>query len=128
MAARNFLILSTLIWLPYGVFCFFQPGFLEEAAGVSAISATATTELRAMYGGLQTAIGVLAALAVMRDDFRRPALVAIGFLTAGLGSSRLLGAALDGEFSSYTAVAIVFELISATLAAWILTRDAARTA
>jgi hypothetical protein len=128
MAARNFLIVSTLIWLPYGVFCFFQPGFLEGAAGVRAISTTATTELRAMYGGLQAAIGVLAALAVLREDLRRSALIAIGFLTAGLGLSRLGGAVLDGEVSSYTGSAIAFELISAAVAAWIIQRRAERTA
>ncbi len=128
MAARIFLILSTLIWLPYGVFCFFQPGFLEQAAGVSALSTTATIELRAMYGGLQSAIGVLAALAVVREDLRRTALVAVGFLTGGLGLSRIAGAALDAEMSLYTGGAVAFELISAAAAAWILSRSAGRTA
>jgi len=128
MAARIFLIVSTFIWLPYGVFCFFQPGFLEGAAGVSAINATATTELRAMYGGLQAAIGVLAALAVVREPLRRPALVTVGFLSAGLGMSRLAGVALDGDLSPYTASAIVFELTSAVVAGWILLRRADQTA
>ena len=128
MAARNFLIVSTLIWLPYGIFCFFQPDFLAEAVGVSAVGATATTELRAMYGGLQGAIGVLAALAVVRAEFRRPALITVGFLTGGLGLSRLAGAALDAEMSAYTGGAIVFELISAAVAVWILSRGEVRTA
>ncbi len=127
-AERYFLIVSTLIWLPYGIFCFFQPGFLEGVAGVSALSVTANIELRAMYGGLQCAIGVLAALAVVREDLRCPALVTLGFLTAGLGLSRLAGAALEGEVSIYTGSAIAFELVSATVAAWILSRGATRAA
>jgi hypothetical protein len=60
MAARIFLAFSALLWLPYGVYCFFDPGFLAGAAGVVSQSPTASTELRAMYGGLQTAIGALA--------------------------------------------------------------------
>jgi len=128
MAAPILLIGSTAIWLPYGIFCFFQPGFLEGVAGVRAISLTANTELRAMYGGLQTAIGALAALAVAREDLRRTALVALGFLTGGLGLSRLAGAAIDGEVSPYTGGAIAFELISSAAAAWILSRDTARAA
>ena len=125
MAERAFLALATLIWLPYGIFCFFQPGFLADAAGVSAAGATATTELRAMYGGLQAAIGVLAALAFARPSLRRPALVMLLVLCTGLGVSRLLGATLDAGFSAYTNVAIVFELGSAAIAAWLLARRGA---
>ena len=122
MAERAFLAFAALIWLPYGIFCFFQPGFLAGAAGVSAADATATTELRAMYGGLQAAIGVLAALAFARPSLRRPALVMLLTLCTGLGVSRLLGAALDAGFSAYTNGAIVFELGSAGIAAWLLSR------
>jgi hypothetical protein len=57
MAARIFLGLSALIWLPYGLLCFFQPAGLAESAGVTFTNATGATELRAMYGGLQAAIG-----------------------------------------------------------------------
>jgi len=128
IAEVSFLVVSALIWLPYGIFCFFQPGFLEGVAGVKALSVTANIELRAMYGGLQSAIGVLAALAVMREDLRRPALLTLGFLTAGLGLSRLSGAALDGEISLYTGSAIAFELISAAVAAWILSRGVRQAA
>jgi len=128
MAEKSFLVVSALIWLPYGILCFFQPGFLEGVAGVKALSVTANIELRAMYGGLQSAIGVLAALAVMREDLRRPALLTLGFLTAGLGLSRLSGAALDGEISLYTGSAIAFELISAAVAAWILSRGVRQAA
>jgi len=47
----------------------------------------------------------------------------IVFLTAGLGSARLAGLALDGGFSSYTATALVFEWVSAAAAFLLLARD-----
>ena len=47
-------------------------------------SPTGSTELRAMYGGLQIALGAFAALAALRSSLARPALLAIAFLTAGL--------------------------------------------
>jgi len=122
MAERAFLALETLIWLPYGIFCFFAPGFLAATAGVLATDATATTELRAMYGGLQAAIGVLTGLAFARPSLRRPALVMLLVLGTGLGVSRLLGAVLDAGFSEYTNGAIVFELATASFAAWLLSR------
>ena len=120
MATRVFLGISVLVWLPYGVFCFFQPGFLSGAAGVSIASTTGSIELRAMYGGLQSAIGLLALAAILRSELARSALVAIAFLTGGLGMARLLGAGLDGEVSAYTGLALVFEFASVGVATWLL--------
>jgi hypothetical protein len=86
-----------------------QPDFLAEAAGVAATTPTGRTELRAMYGGLQAAIGVLALVAVLRVDLERTALVALAFLAAGLFSGRLYGALTDGGLSGYTVGALLLE-------------------
>lgn len=123
MATRVFLAASALIWLPYGLFCFAQPSFLVEAAGISAASTTGTTELRAMYGGLQAALGVLAVVALLRPALVRPALVTLAFVTAGLAAGRLGGVGLDGGVSSYTMMGLAFEIVSATLAVWLLARS-----
>jgi Domain of unknown function (DUF4345) len=116
MGPQIFLGLSSLLWLPYGLFCLLQPSYLGGAAGVMASTATGTVELRAMYGGLQAAIGVLCALGCFSPAWRGHALVALGFLTAGLGSARLAGVLAGGGLSSYTVMALVFELTSAGLA------------
>lgn len=115
-ATRAFLALQVIVWLPYAVYCFLQPDFLAGAAGVGAATATGTTELRAMYGGLQAAIGVLCAAALVRPSLVQPALVMLAFLSTGLGTTRALGLALDGSASGYTLFAIAFELVNATLA------------
>lgn len=120
MAVRIFLALSALLWLPYGVFCFLRPDSLAQAAGVTATTATATIELRAMYGGLQAALGVLAALALLRPTLRRPAVVTLACAYAGLGLSRLLATLLAGEVSAYTGFALALELTSTVFAAWCL--------
>jgi hypothetical protein len=122
MAVRIFLGLSVLVWLPYGIWCVMQPGFLAGAAGVASSTPTGTTELRAMYGGLQAAIGALALCALLRPSLARPALVALVFLPAGLFLGRLAGLGLDGGVSSYTATALVFEAACALWAGWLLTR------
>ena len=123
MFARVFLGLNTLIWLPYGIMCFLDPALLAEAAGVSAASATGTTELRAMYGGLQASIGVWAGLAAWRPSLARGALTALVVLPAGLASTRLAGAAIDGEFATYTLGALALEISLAGLAAFGLSRE-----
>jgi hypothetical protein len=122
MAARGFLWLSTLIWLPYGVWCFFDPGFLAGAAGVGFSSPTGSTELRAMYGGLQAALGALALSGARRAELERPALLALGFVTGGLACARFAGLLLDGSASSYTLTGLGFEVATAGIAAWLLSR------
>jgi hypothetical protein len=122
MANRIFLGLSALIWLPYGVYCFFAPGSLAEAAGVAFQSPTGSTELRAMYGGLQAAIGVLAGLGALHAGWTRSALAGLAFATAGLGGARLAGLLLDGGGTSYTAMALGFEWVSAAAAFALLAR------
>ena len=90
---RLFLAANALLWILYGLFCLARPGFLDEAAGIVARTTTATTELRAMYGGLQVAIGAMAAAALLR-----PAL-----------EGAAIGALVDGGLSSYTVGALMLE-------------------
>lgn len=122
MPERIFFGLSTLVWVGYGLYCFFQPGMLAEAAGVAGQSATGTTELRAMYGGAQIGIGLFCAAAFARESLRRPALLANLCIVGGLGTTRLLGALLDASFTSYTLGGLGFEWLIVASAAWLLTR------
>ena len=125
MALRLFLGFHALLWLPSGLFCLFVPTYLEGAASLAATPSTGTTEIRAMYGGLQAAIGVFALLAVLRPALRRPALLMLAFLCTGLASARLLGVGVDGAPSAYTLGALGFEVVSAGLAWWFLRRGVA---
>ena len=106
---KLYLIISVLIWLPYGLFCAIDPGYLEGAAGVLAATPTGTTELRAMYGGLQASIGVMCAAALIRSDLARSAVLAVAFLTTGLFIVRVCGFFMDGSASDYTNGVLVFE-------------------
>jgi hypothetical protein len=113
---RVFLGIQTLIWLPYGIFCFFRPEFLHTAAGIGLGSATASTEIRAMYGGLQVAIGAMTLAGLLRADLTRTALLLLAFLVTGLATARLAGLGLDGGLSAYTMGGLVFETVTAGLA------------
>lgn len=114
--SKIFLGLSVLVWLPYGFYCFFAPEYLAEAAGVVGATATGTTEIRAMYGGLQAGIGALCLAALRNAEFEKTALVAIFFLSAGLFMGRLTGIFLDGSGSEYTYGALVFEALNTGVA------------
>jgi hypothetical protein len=127
MAARIFLAIFGLLSLLYGIYCFLQPGFLAEFAGVGALSTTGTVELQAMYGGLQAGFGALALFGALRPAYAPTILLATAFQCAGLGTFRLLGALGAGEFSAYTSQGIAFELGS-TLIALVLWRAASQSA
>ncbi|HEU4429145.1 MAG TPA: DUF4345 family protein [Myxococcota bacterium] len=109
LAIRIFLGLCALLWLPYGLYCLANPGSLAGAAGVEATSVTGGIELRAMYGGLQAAIGALALAGALRTSLAPHALLALGSVAAGLGVTRIASAASAGEFSSYTVMALGLE-------------------
>ena len=120
--ARVFLAASALVWFPYGLLCFLAPDLLAEIAGVASTSTTGTIELRAMYGGLQAGLGALAGAAFFRPSLQRPALLTLSYLCGGLFMARLLGALLGTEFSSYTALGLLFELLSSAFATRLLAR------
>ncbi len=116
MATRIYLGLSAAIWLPYGLFCFFRPDLLGEMTGLAIASTTAETEVRAMYGGLQAAVGALALAGIIRADLTKSALLALAYLTGGLVVARMAGAAVATDDSSYTLGAIGFEFASSLCA------------
>ena len=104
-----FLALSALVWLPYGLYCFARPDVLHQIAGVAATTPTAMTELRAMYGGLQAALGALAIVGLMRPELRRSMVLTFGILAGGLGLARLGGILMGGGLSGYTVGGLAFE-------------------
>lgn len=122
MGTRLFLGAMALMWLGYGLWCFLDPGYLREAAGVAALSSTGSVDLRATYGGLQMAVGALLAGGALRAALTRQALLAYGVLCAGIGSARLCGALLESEWSGYTLFAVCFELGSVALVLVLLAR------
>jgi hypothetical protein len=125
MAARIFLGASALLWIPYGVYCFFRPEALAEAAGVSFGTPTGSTEIRATYGGLTFALGALAALGALSTAWTRQALVTLGVACAGFGFARVAGVVMDGGATAYTVQALVVEFVSVALVAVLLARTSA---
>ena len=122
MAARIFLGITAAAFIGYGLVCLARPEVVANATGMNLATSTASVEVRAMYGGLQTAVGILAALAVMRAEWRTPILLCIGLLFFGLASGRLLGIVVDSDASAYNFGALAFETASAGIALALVAR------
>lgn len=109
MWLRIFLFFLAIAWTPYGFFCLFFPEALANLVGLEASSVTATTELRAMYGGLQIAIGLSALLGFFRVVYVDKVLFTQLVIVSGLAVARLVSAVAAGDGSTYTLGALVFE-------------------
>ena len=109
MWVRIFLFVLAVAWTPYGFYCLFFPEALSVFAGLEATNATALTELRAMYGGLQIAIGLSALLGFFRVLYVDKVLFTQLVVVLGLAVARLLSALVAGDWSAYTLGALVFE-------------------
>lgn len=110
MLARVIIGLLGAFWAAYGLYCFANPEMLRDAAGIAFLNATGSVDLRATYGGLQLAVGVLLLAGALRAALTRQVLLTYAVLCAGLGSARLAAALLQSEWSGYTAFALCFEL------------------
>lgn len=122
---RLFLGISVLAWAGYGTYCFIDPVSLAVQAGVTAGSTTGTIELRAMYGGVQIGIGVLALLALLRPALQPGVLLTLAVITGSLFSARLMAVLITTDFSAYTVGALVFECVYTVIAAVLARRAAA---
>ena len=102
LLTQVFLVTNSLFWLPWGLINFVWPeswsgAVIPNMDVYDLSSAVARTEVRAMYGGLQMAIGVFALVGAFRARHRDSALVFFVLALTGLSLCRLAGMALEGE-------------------------------
>jgi hypothetical protein len=102
-----FLGLNSLFWLPWGLVNLIWPkswsGEVIDGMDVFDLSrAVARTEVRAMYGGLQMAIGVFALLGVFSPRYRGAALTFFVLALSGLAACRFAGMVAEGDSSYLT--------------------------
>ncbi len=99
-----FLVANSLFWLPWGFINLIWPkawsGDVIAGMNVYDLSdAVSRTEVRAMYGGLQMAIGVFALLGAFRPRFRDAVLMFFVLALTGLALCRFGGMVAEGETS-----------------------------
>jgi len=100
-----FLVANSLFWLPWGVVNLIWPrswsGEIIPGINVYVLSsAVARTEVRAMYGGLQIAIGVFALIGAFLPKYRESVLLFFALALTGLATCRLGGMIAEHD-SSY---------------------------
>lgn len=115
MFARIWLGLNGLVFAVYGLVCVFAPSVPAGYAGLELPTASARTEVSAMYGGLQAGIGVLLAWSASAPQRVAAGLRIMALLLGSLAVGRAVGIAVDGV-TEYNLGAIVYEATAAGLA------------
>ncbi|MBV8049897.1 MAG: DUF4345 domain-containing protein [Acidobacteriaceae bacterium] len=100
----------------FGFASLIRPTILERV-DVHARSAQATTELRAMYGGMELGLGAFFLTAMFRPEWEQAALAAQAMGLGGLAASRLAGVLHDRPKGPLMKALVLAEGSAALLAA-----------
>lgn len=125
MMTRSFLIFVALVFVGYGLACIADPVLPARLAGLEITNGDAYAEMSAMYGGLQTGVGLFCLLAAFRTRLESSALVLLVLGIGLLAASRGLGALRsDDVLTTYTWGALAFETFVTAASAALLLRKA----
>jgi len=120
------LLLSALSLLGFGVALTYAPIEVLASIDVSVTGAIADTEIRAFYGGLEIALGLLILLWTFDAARRRDALLLTLVVYGGIGLTRLASMLATGDDTSFLRFALGTELGFLVLAAFLYFRSGER--
>lgn len=126
--ARAYLAISALAFFAIGLNTLLDPA--RAMAGVELLpgSVSALNEVRANYGGLQVAFGLMLAAGALRTAWTDGALWVSAAICGGLLAGRLLSLMLDGAPNTTVQMLAGIEAVSLLLAAGLLWRRRADAA
>jgi hypothetical protein len=115
---RAVLWVSALVFIAYGLVSLFSPAIPAGFAGLQMNTGDAFAEIGAMYGGLQTGVGMFCLLALLQAEFYRAGLAFLTLAIGALALARLVSFFITTDaVSAYTYGALVYEFTTAILAA-----------
>lgn len=117
MLGKTILAISCLVFITYGLVSLVAPAVPAGFAGLTMSNGDAYAEIGAMYGGLQTGVGLFCLLALIRAEYYRAGLVLLVIGIGALAAARLISALLTTDLlTAYTWGALVYELITVAVA------------
>ena len=114
--------LSGLCFLGFGIAFLIAPVATLAAAGVMTEGAIAATELRAFYGGVEVALGLLIIACAVQPARWRDGLWLTLACYGAIGLTRLAGMAIDGSDSFFLRFAAATEVVFALASVYALWR------
>jgi hypothetical protein len=96
LAARAIVLLNALVFVDFGAAFLAKPQALAQLLDIELGSASALADMRAMYGGLPLALGILFFSALRRAAWLAPGLLLVIATSAGLALGRLYSMPASG--------------------------------
>lgn len=117
MVGKGILWLSAAMFTGYGMLSLFSPATPAGFAGLGILNGDGFAEVGAMYGGLQTGLGLYCGFAALNREYYRAGLLLLVFGIGALALARLLSLFLAPEaVSAYTWGALAYELFTTLVA------------
>jgi hypothetical protein len=110
------LLFAGLQLLAFGIWAIIDPAGLLGPLGFVFNQAPALVEVRAFYGGLQTALGALMCYGAVNTRWRAPALMLVAAGFAGIALVRAVGMMSTGAHSTFLVFALCVEVLLVVLA------------
>ena len=109
--------ISTLVFIGYGLVSLASPAIPAGFAGLVMSNGDAFTEIGAMYGGLQTGVGLFCALALLKPEFYRAGLTLLVLAVGTLALARFVSLiTVPDPVTNYTYGALGYEFVTAVVA------------
>ena len=105
-----YLILNGVLFLGLGVAYLGWPAKLAGKTDMVLTTDTATIEIRAIYGGMEVALGLLLVVCALRHNWAFPALILTIVLYAGFAGGRIYGIIAASNPGVFTWKLLAFEV------------------
>jgi hypothetical protein len=113
--ARIVLGLTAIMFGGHGAMCLLNPETIATESGIGLPSPGAATEVRAMYGGLEFALGAYFAASASRAQWAHNGIIVLVVAFSGLALARGAGLLMQAGADAYNVRAVVYEGMSAVL-------------
>ena len=124
MIGKGILGLSSLLFVGYGLACFYDPLIATSNAGLIMDGSSAFAEIGAMYGGLQIGFGIFCLIAIINSNYYRAGILALFIVIGCVGVTRLISQLIGGgDWTSYTIGALIYELATMVIAGYVFVRQ-----
>jgi hypothetical protein len=120
--ARTYLRILGAMTLFFGLIYLLSPRSMTDPTGFGPLGPSATTDVRATYGGLQIGLGLFLLWAAAQEARVRVALVLQVLTIGAVAASRAFGILLDGEASGLLVAALLFEILLTLVSVALLRR------
>ena len=113
---RFLLLLGSGLFVSYGLLFSFAPVELARlVTGHAPSSPSAVIDMRATYGGMSIALGIILLLLALKEATIRTGVVGLFLVMACMAATRLVGIAVDGDANAVMYAYLALEVVAAAL-------------